>query len=280
MLYAGAAGEAAPTGGGRRGAEKTARRTVCVSTQVGCAMGCTFCATGRSGFRRQLTTGEIVSQVLHFARGLRREAPDAAVTNLIYAGMGEPLANYDSTLESIHRLNDPDGFGLGARHVTISTAGWAPGIRRLADDRLQVGLAVSLHAPDDATRNRLMPINRKFPVADLMAACRAFAEKTGRRVSYEYVLIAGVNAAVEQARQLTSLLKSTLGHLNLGHVNLIPLNAVEGVAWRAPSRQQVLAFERVLAEAGIPVSVRVERGADIRAACGQLRGRVAAEAAT
>lgn len=264
----------------RGGAPVIERRTVCVSTQVGCAMACGFCATGQSGFTRNLTPGEILSQVLHFAREVRRQDPAGAISNVIYAGMGEPLANYEATVESIRRLNDRAAFALGARHVTISTAGWVPGIRRLAAEPLQVGLAVSLHAPDDSTRGRLMPVNAKFPVAELMAACRHYAEKTGRRVSFEYILIAGVNASVQQARQLAALLKSALGHVNLGHVNLIPLNAVDGVAWRAPAKLQVLTFERVLAEAGIPVSLRVERGGDIRAACGQLRGRVAAGAAS
>jgi 23S rRNA (adenine2503-C2)-methyltransferase len=251
-----------------RDAEKRPRRTVCLSTQVGCAMGCAFCATGKSGLQRSLTAGEIVAQTLYFARELRKEDPAAGLTNLIYAGMGEPLVNYEATVESVHRLNDPVGFGLGARHMTISTAGWVPGIQRLASEGLQVGLAVSLHAPDDALRSRLMPINRRYPVSELMAACREYVERTGRRVSFEYILIAGVNAAVDQARKLASLLRGMLCH-----VNLIPMNPVEGVGWQPPARVAVRAFERVLAEAGIAVTVREERGSDIRAACGQLRAR-------
>lgn len=245
-----------------------ARRTVCVSTQAGCAMGCVFCATGQGGLRRNLTSGEIVSQVLHFARELRRAGPDRNVTHVIVAGMGEPLANYDATLEALYRLNDPEGFGLGSRHITISTAGWVPGIQRLAGEKLQVNLAVSLHAPTEALRSKLMPVNRKTGIAALMAACGAYAKTTGRRVTYEYILIQGVNASLDHARQLAELLRGSLSH-----VNLIPANPVDGLAWRPPDPAAVRAFAVVLERAGVPVSLRVERGGEISAACGQLRAR-------
>ncbi len=241
--------------------EERRRRTVCLSTQVGCAMKCAFCATGQSGLTRNLSAGEIVGQVLYFAR-------QGAVTNVIFAGMGEPLVNYDATWEAIERLNDAAGFGLGARHITISTAGWIPGIERLAKEKLQVGLAVSLHAPDDALRSKLMPINRRYPVATLMAACQKYTAQMGRRLSFEYILIAGINDSAAQAQKLAALLKGMLCH-----VNLIPLNPVPGNPWRPPTRAIIQAFENVLMKAGIPTTLRVERGADIQAACGQLRSR-------
>ncbi|MDP3047668.1 MAG: 23S rRNA (adenine(2503)-C(2))-methyltransferase RlmN [Chloroflexota bacterium] len=255
---------------GGEDAEGRVRRTVCLSTQAGCAMGCAFCATGQGGLRRNLTAGEIVAQVLHFAREVRRAGADAVLTNLIFAGMGEPLANYSATWSAVERLNDPEGFGLGARHMTISTAGWVPGIARLAKEKLQVGLAVSLHAPDDAMRDQLMPINRKYPIAVLMDACRDYTERTNRRVSFEYILVAGVNAGPAQARSLAALLKGMLCH-----VNLIPMNPVAGTPWRPPSHREAAAFAHVLEQSGITVTQRMERGSDIQAACGQLRARQA-----
>jgi 23S rRNA (adenine2503-C2)-methyltransferase len=173
----------------------------------------------------------------------------------------------------VERLNDPEGFGLGARHMTISTAGWVPGIARLAKEPLQVGLAVSLHAPDDALRDRLMPINRKYPIAVLMDACRDYIERSSRRVSFEYILIAGVNAMPAQARSLAALLKGMLCH-----VNLIPMNPVAGSPWRPPSHHETAAFAFVLEQFGVTVTQRMERGSDIQAACGQLRARQTADA--
>jgi 23S rRNA (adenine2503-C2)-methyltransferase len=257
-----------------------ARRTVCLSTQAGCAMGCVFCATGQGGLRRNLTAGEIVSQVLHFARAVRRTSADASLTNLIFAGMGEPLANYSATWSAVERLNDPDGFGLGARHMTISTAGWVPGIARLAKEKLQVGLAVSLHAPDDVLRDRLMPVNRKYPIAMLMDACREYTERTGRRVSFEYILIAGVNALPAQARSLAVLLKGMLCHVNLIPINPVPMNPAAGEPWRPPSHRDTTAFAYILEQSGITVTQRMERGSDIQAACGQLRARQAGTSET
>lgn len=260
-----------------------ARRTVCVSTQVGCGLGCAFCATGQGGLRRNLTSGEIVGQIMHFSRFLAQADGEpghgdplpkdahTAVTNVIFAGMGEPLANYDATLAAVRRLNDGRGFNLGARHMIISTAGLVPGIRRLARENLQVNLAVSLHAPNDELRTRLMPINRRYPLAELLPACRAFVEATGRRIAFEYILIDGLNSLPTHARQLAALVRGMTCM-----VNLIPMNAVEGSGLVAPRRETVVAFQAILDAAGITTTVRTEKGHEIQAACGQLRARVAA----
>jgi len=199
-------------------------------------------------------------------------ADSSPMTNVIFAGMGEPLANYAATWAAVERLNDPAGFGLGARHMTISTAGIVLGIRRLAGAKLQVNLAVSLHAPDDVLRAKLMPIARRYPLAELLAACREYGDKTGRRVSFEYILIDGVNSSPAQARQLAALLEGLLCH-----VNLIPLNPIAESPWRPPSHEVVLVFERELARRGIATTVRLERGVEIQAACGQLRARHSGE---
>lgn len=244
------------------------RQTVCVSTQVGCAIDCPFCATGQSGFRRNLSSGEIADQVLYFARVLQPQGK--AVTNVVLMGMGEPLANYDATWRAVRVLNDPRGFGLGARRFTISTAGLVPGILRMADEELAVGLAVSLHAADDALRDRLVPVNRRFPIATLIAACRRYAERTGRRVSFEYALVDGVNDDPVQARELGRLL-----HGLLCHVNLIPVNPTTGCDYRPSTREKIMAFRRQLTSMGIANTVRLPRGTDIRAGCGQLRSRSA-----
>jgi 23S rRNA (adenine2503-C2)-methyltransferase len=242
------------------------RQTVCISSQIGCALGCPFCATGQSGFTRNLSVGEIVTQVLHFARLLRMQGQ--AVTNVVFMGMGEPLANYDPTWAAIRILNDRRGFSLGARRFTISTAGWVPGIRRLAQEKLAVGLAVSLHAADNALRDRLVPVNRRYPISDLVAACAEYAKRRGRRVSFEYALIQDVNDDLGQARELGHLLRGLLCH-----VNLIPLNPTEGCDYRPSSRERVLAFRRVLNRMGVASTVRLARGIDIQAGCGQLRSR-------
>ena len=258
-------------------AEGRARATVCVSTQVGCAYGCTFCATGQMGFERHLTAGEIVAQVLRFARDLRAhpwQAPDGQtldhVTNLVFMGMGEPLHNYDNTLKALRILNMPEGLHIGARHMTVSTVGLVPGIRRLAEEDLQVNLAISLHAPNDELRLRTMPVTRKYPIADVLAACQAYVARTNRQVTFEYVLLAGVNDAPEHARELAALL-APLAHL--GHVNLIPVNAT-AANYRPPSGEAIRLFRDILRAGGVSNSVRAERGDDIAAACGQLRTRV------
>lgn len=260
------------------------RQTVCISTQVGCAIGCPFCATGRSGFVRNLTAGEIVAQVLHYARRLREEtgeettAPQVpssssasrrpSLTNVVVMGMGEPLANYEATWQALEALNDGRGFALGARHMTLSTAGLVPGIERMSREKLQVGLAVSLHAPTDRLRNRLVPLNRRYPLAELMATCRRYVERTGRRVTFEYALLQGINNSDEQAEQLARLLQGLLCH-----VNLIPVNPVQGSPYQPSSRPRAESFRRILQQAGIAATVRLRRGLDIEAGCGQLRQR-------
>ena len=248
-------------------ASSRGRNTVCLSSQVGCAIGCAFCATGQSGVVRNLTSGEIVGQALYFAR-LLRDHQQGSVTNLVFMGQGEPLANFESVWKAIETLNSPYGFGLGARHITISTVGLVPGIRRLAESGSQVGLAVSLHAPDDTLRSQLVPINKRYPLAELMEACRAYIERTSRRVTFEYVLIEDVNDSREQARALATLLRGMLCH-----VNLIPLNPVPDRPWRASLPERVEAFERELSRKGMTVTVRGERGAEAEGACGQLRSR-------
>jgi 23S rRNA (adenine2503-C2)-methyltransferase len=242
------------------------RHTVCLSSQVGCAIGCPFCATGQSGFDRNLSTGEVVAQTLYFAQQLKAEG--RSITNLVFMGMGEPLVNYDAVWHAVEILNDQRGFGLGSRRFTISTVGVVPGILRLAGEKLVVGLAVSLHAANDALRNRLVPMNKRYPLAELIRACREYIARTGRRVSFEYALIEGVNDSVEQARELGNLLRGLLCH-----VNLIPLNPTEGSAYQPSDRRRVLAFRRTLNRLGIANTVRLARGIGIEAGCGQLRSR-------
>jgi 23S rRNA (adenine2503-C2)-methyltransferase len=242
------------------------RRTLCISTQAGCAMGCVFCATGQMGFMRHLSTGEIVGQVIYFARELA--AKGEHVTNIVMMGMGEPLHNYDHTLAAVDRLTDPQGFNLGARKITISTVGLIPAIRRYADERRQTPLAVSLHAATDEERSRLLPVNRRWPLADLMEACRYYIDQTGRRMTFEWALIAGENDTEEQAHRLGNLLRGMLCH-----VNLIPLNPTAGYGGKPSSPEQVERFRRVLETYGVTSTVRVRRGIDIQAGCGQLRDR-------
>jgi 23S rRNA (adenine2503-C2)-methyltransferase len=238
----------------------TGRKTICVSTQAGCAMGCVFCVTGQFGFARNLEAGEIVEQVLRFSAAQR------PVTNVVFMGMGEPLANYDETLRAIRLLTHPQGLHLGARRITVSTSGVVPAMLRLADESLQVGLAVSLHAPTDELRSNLMPINRRWPISEVVAAADNYANLTGRRVSYEYTLMAGVNDSDALADELAELLRG-----RLCHVNLIPMNPSEDQTLRASSAERALAFEGRLRQASIAATIRVNRGRDILAACGQLR---------
>jgi len=244
------------------------RRTACISSQAGCGMGCTFCATGQMGLQRNLTAGEIVAQVLFVARELARKG--SALTNVVLMGMGEPLANYDATLAALRRLTDPDGFNFGQRRITVSTVGLVPAIERFSREGLQVGLAVSLHAATDALRNRLVPINQRYPLDRLLPACRDHVARTGRRISFEWALIRGINDDVEQARALAERLRGLLCH-----VNLIPLNPTSGYPGAPSSLEQVDAFRAELDRYGIPTTVRVRRGIDIQAGCGQLREREA-----
>ncbi len=299
------------------------RATVCVSSQVGCAMGCVFCATGQMGFTRNLSAGEMVEQVLVFSRRLREHpyqppappapapaarpaaparglppggrgirsvpagrpggpirsrvpvpppappappAPIDAVTNIVFMGMGEPLVNYDALWQAIHTLNSPDGLVLGARRITVSTVGVVPQIRRFAREGLAVNLAISLHAPNDALRSKLVPLNTHYSLEQLMDACRDYITLTNRRLTFEYALIAGENDSVACGEELGRLLQGMLVH-----VNLIPLNPVAGTGLAATPREQVRAFAAAVERFGVPCTVRIERGQDIAAACGQLK---------
>jgi 23S rRNA (adenine2503-C2)-methyltransferase len=239
------------------------RKTVCVSSQVGCRFACAFCASGKGGFVRNLEAGEMVGEILLACR----EYGDRP-SNVVFRGMGEPFANYDAVLNAIRIVNDGDGLAIGARHITISTSGVIPGIERLAGEGLQVELSVSLHAPDPALRDRLMPVNRKYPLGDLMAACGAYAAATKRIVTFEYTLIAGVNDSQQQATALVKLLKPVASR-----VNLIPLSPVDGFAGAAPSTETAHRFMAVIERAGINVTLRASKGGNIQAACGQLRLR-------
>ena len=239
------------------------RSTICVSTQDGCAMGCIFCATGQMGFKRNIKAEDIVAQVIHFARLLQER--DQHVTNLVFMGMGEPLANYDEMIRAVRLLTDNRCFGLGQRHITISTIGIIKEIDRLADENLQIGLAISLHAPNDKLRRKLVPTAGPHSVNDLISAGRRYYKKTGRRVTFEYALIEGINDSPEVAAELAYLLEG-----NGSHVNLIPINPTDG-NFKRPARRSVLEFERILVNAGVNCTVRVEKGSEISAACGQLR---------
>lgn len=298
------------------------RRTVCISTQAGCAMGCVFCATGQAGLARNLTAGEIVAQVLHAQRSLLDAAVSAPadalsgfsslgsledlpaaefpneqaaagrppsggnrITNIVVMGMGEPFANLQATWQALRTLTAPDAFGLGARHITVSTVGLPQGIRKMAAlggawEPLQVNLAVSLHAPEDTLRSKLLPINQRYPIADLMAAVREYIAATNRRVTFEYALMDGINDTPELAVLLAALLKplrSSTGGV-MCHVNLIPLNPVAESPYQPSTPEAVAAFQSILERGGIPATVRMRRGIDIDAGCGQLRRRVAGSA--
>jgi 23S rRNA (adenine2503-C2)-methyltransferase len=240
-----------------------ARATVCVSTQAGCAMGCTFCATGQAGFERHLSAGEVVEQVVR-----AQHASPSRVGNIVFMGMGEPLANYDSTWAAVERLHDD--LGISARHITVSTVGVVPGMRRLAQERLPVTLAVSLHAPDDRLRDELVPLNKRYPLDEVLSAARHYLAHSGRRLSFEYAMIGGVNDAPAQADALARRLR---GFSPAAHVNLIPLNPTPGYGVPASPPWKVAAFAERLRQGGVGATVRRNRGTDIDAACGQLRTR-------
>lgn len=239
------------------------RRTLCISTQSGCAMGCVFCATGQMGFQRNLSSGEIVEQVIYFARKL--QAQDDKVSNVVIMGMGEPFHNYDATMQAIERLNHPEGMGLGARRFTISTVGLVPAIKRFTAEHRQINLAVSLHASDDDLRSSMLPINKKYPISELIQTCRDYVKQTRRRITFEWALIRDVNDSIDQARQLAELLQGMLCH-----VNVIPLNPTQRYTGQATTRQRALAFKSELDKRGVPCSIRLRRGIDIQAGCGQL----------
>ncbi|MEA3336467.1 MAG: 23S rRNA (adenine(2503)-C(2))-methyltransferase RlmN [Chloroflexota bacterium] len=247
------------------------RRTVCVSSQAGCAIGCTFCATGQMGLQRNLSPGEMLGQVIHFERWLQSNTPDSGgITNVVIMGMGEPLANYSNLWRALRAMSSPDGLGLGARRLTVSTVGLVPGIDRFAEEGLQVNLAVSLHAPNDALREQLVPINQRYPIADLMAAIRRYIERTHRRITFEYALMRDINDSPALAEEMALLLQGLLCH-----VNLIPLNPVTGSPFQPTRREDADIFAGILRDRGIVTSLRVRRGVDINAGCGQLRARVA-----
>jgi len=240
------------------------RNTVCISSQAGCAYGCAFCATGQAGFTRQLEATEIFDQARFFARRLARDG--RKITNVVFMGMGEPLANLDAVMDAVALLNDPHGFGLGHRHITISTVGLVPQIDRFADAGIQVNLAISLHAPTDAIRGSIMPVNKRWPIAELMAAVERYIAKTNRKVFFEYVMLAGVNDAPDDARALAKLMKGSLYH-----VNLIPYNPTPDAQLDASRERQIWNFAALLEAEGVAVTVRTPMGRDIAAACGQLR---------
>lgn len=240
------------------------RTTLCLSSQAGCAFACAFCATGQGGFNRNLTPGEIYDQAWFFARRLRERGK--RITNVVFMGMGEPFHNYDAVMEAVAVLNDPNGFGLGHRHITISTVGLVDKIDAFAGEHVQVNLAISLHAPNDALRSSFMPVNRRFPIAQLMGAVERYVEKTRRKVFFEYVMLAGVNDSAQSARELADLMR---GHLY--HVNLIPYNSTPDAQYQATPNERIWEFAAILDAAGVPVTVRANMGRDIAAACGQLQ---------
>jgi 23S rRNA (adenine2503-C2)-methyltransferase len=256
------------------------RKTACISTQAGCALGCTFCATGQQGFRRNLTVGEIVAQVIEMERiarkedeaqlaeGKRTKGEIQGVTNVVFMGMGEPLANYKNVMAAIRVLNDGQGLNIGARHITVSTVGLIPQILQLAEEELQINLAISLHAPDNTTRSQTMPINQRYPVEDLIRACHKYADATKRRIFFEYVLLKEQNDSVEQAQKLGRLLNGL--HC---HVNLIPVNPTKEGPFDRTDLAAAKEFQGGLKQYGIPSTVRMEKGIDINAGCGQLRER-------
>lgn len=246
------------------------RHTLCISSQAGCAVGCPFCATGELGFTRDLETAEIVDQVRHAAR--RLDAEGRRLTNIVFMGMGEPLLNLDRVLAAVEALNDPRRFGLGARHITVSTSGVVPGIRRLTALGPQFTLAVSLHAARDPLRDVLVPLNRRWPIAEVVAVAREHAAATGRRISYEVTMIGGVNDTEVDARAMADLLRG-----DHAHVNLIPMNPVAHTPWGASPMPVIDAFAATLREAGIETTVRRNRGQEIGAACGQLAAERAGE---
>lgn len=248
------------------------RATVCVSCQVGCAVGCAFCATGLGGLTRNLTAGEMVQQTVDAAR--QATALGRTLTNLVMMGMGEPFQTYDATMTFIGIIHDPHGLNFGARRITISTSGIVPKIDALADEPYQVNLAVSLHAPNDELRSSLVPINTRYPIADLLAAVDRYIDKTGRRVSFEYALMRGINDSDEIARELAELLRG-----RLCHVNIIPLNPVDVLPYERPDPAGIERFAHTLQTAGIPATVRYSRGLEIAAACGQLRAQQQRESA-
>jgi 23S rRNA (adenine2503-C2)-methyltransferase len=237
------------------------RKTICVSTQVGCAYGCKFCASGLDGWTRNLESGEIVEQIAAVER-----ASGEKINNIVFMGMGEPLANYANLIKAVEIINAPWGIGIGARHITISTSGLAPKIRELAEQPLQVRLAISLHGATDNVRQTIMPVNRKYNIATLMEACAYYRQRKHQKITFEYILINDVNDSLDQAIELSGLAKRLEAK-----INLIPYNTVQGLTWSRPSETRQRAFLRLLRNRGVDATIRKEKGHDINAACGQLR---------
>lgn len=248
--------------------ESRNRQTICISTQAGCGMACKFCATGLGGLTRNLTAGEIISQVITGNKWLA-DNDLGGLSNVVYMGMGEPFGNYKNTVKSLRMLNDVDGLNIGQRRITISTCGLAPAIKTFANEGMEVGLAVSLHAPNDRLRSSLMPVNDSFPIEALMAACDYFTETTGRRISYEYALFQGVNDGLTQATELSKLMRG-----RLSHVNVIPANEVTETGMMPSCTNNVKEFMEAMADLKVEATLRERRGIDIDGACGQLRKRV------
>ena len=238
---------------------QSSRTTVCISSQAGCPLKCVFCATGKSGFKRNLSSGEIVSQVIHYI------SKGVDISNIVFMGMGEPFLNYRSVIAAVRALNSREGMNFGIRRMTVSTCGLPLEIRKLAGEGLEINLSISLNAPNDRTRSELMPINRKFPLKELIKAVKYYIQNTNRRVTFEYVMINGVNDTIKDATELAELLKGFLCH-----VNLIPFNPVEKSTYRPSSKERMGLFARLLARSGVNATIRKSKGSDIAAACGQL----------
>lgn len=241
--------------------------SVCVTTQVGCRVGCTFCASTLGGLKRDLRPGEIVAQVVKAQK--RLDAAGERVSSIVVMGIGEPFENYDATMAFLRIMTHEKGLNIGQRHITVSTSGIVPNIYRFADENTQINLAISIHAPSDELRSKLMPVNRRFPLADLLEACHYYTRKTGRRITFEYALMGGVNDRPEHAAELARVMKQ----FPLSHVNLIPVNYVQERDYVRTSREDIFAFQRVLERNKVNATIRREQGADIAAACGQLRAK-------
>lgn len=248
------------------------RNTVCVSSQAGCPMACAFCATGKMGFKRSLSAEEITDQVLHFARILKKD--NEKVNNIVFMGMGEPFHNYDNLIEAIKILNNKDGFNLGARHISVSTCGIVPGIRKFADENIQANLAISLHAPNDNIRSKIMPVNKAYNIKKLLDAVDYYIKKTNRKVMFEYILIDGVNDSEKEALELARLMNKKLYHINLikYHSTGLPRQSLQAEAgvFKASSQEKMRRFFDILKKNGVSVTFRISFGEDISAACGQL----------
>lgn len=243
------------------------RTTICISTQSGCAMGCTFCATGKLGLLKNLTTGEIIEQVIYFSRDLKTRGE--TISNIVFMGMGEPFNNYEPLISSIKSLKDEKGLKFGSRRITVSTIGIIPFMSKFANDEPQVNLAISLHASNDSLRSTLVPLNNRYPLDELILACKNYTHTTHRRISFEYVLINGINNTNQHAQQLSKLMQGMLCH-----INLIPLNPIDNSIYQSPSWNSVISFSQSLKNHGIPVTIRKSLGVEINASCGQLAGQI------